>query len=64
MSARRTLTISITPELDAVIRACLSSGRYGTASEIVRAALRLLETTEARTVKRRVNTTDGWQTSP
>ena len=47
MPARRTLTVSITPEQDALVRACLQSGRFASASEVVRAALRLLERDEA-----------------
>ncbi|NRH43446.1 MULTISPECIES: type II toxin-antitoxin system ParD family antitoxin [Pseudomonas] len=43
MPIRRTLTVSITPEQDALIRACLHSGRFASASEVVRAALRLLQ---------------------
>lgn len=46
MAARRTLTVSITPEQDALVRACLRSGRYASASEVVRAALRLLDREE------------------
>lgn len=47
MPARRTLTVSITPEQDALVRACLQSGRFASASEVVRAALRLLERNES-----------------
>ncbi|MHC2017733.1 type II toxin-antitoxin system ParD family antitoxin [Methylobacterium sp. CM6247] len=36
------MTISITPELRSFIKGRLKSGRYGNASEVVRAALRLL----------------------
>lgn len=46
MSVRRTLTVSVTPEQDAFVRACLKSGRFASASEVVRAALRLLERDE------------------
>ena len=42
MAIRETITVSITPELRAFIRGRLNSGRYGNASEGVRAALRLL----------------------
>lgn len=40
---RTTLNISITPELDEFLRSRVESGRYQTASEVVREALRLLE---------------------
>ena len=40
---RTTVNISITPELDAFLRSRVQSGRYQTASEVVREALRLLE---------------------
>ena len=40
---RTTVNISITPELDAFVRGRVQSGRYQTASEVVREALRLLE---------------------
>lgn len=43
MAVRETITVSLTPELRAFIRGRLSSGRYGNASEVVRASLRLLE---------------------
>ncbi len=46
MPVRRTLTVSITPEQDALVRTCLQSGRYASASEVVRAALRLLDREE------------------
>lgn len=49
MPVRRTLTISITQEQDDLVRSCLHSGRYASASEVVRAALRLLERDEAVT---------------
>lgn len=49
MAARRTLTVSITQEQDDLVRACLHSGRFASASEVVRAALRLLERDEAMT---------------
>lgn len=48
MTTRRTLTVSITAEQDALVRSCLHSGRYASASEVVRAALRLLSREEAK----------------
>lgn len=46
MAVRETITVSISPQLRAFIRGRLASGRYGNASEVVRAALRLLEAHE------------------
>ena len=40
------MTVSLTPELEAMIRERVSSGRYADASEVVREALRLLEEQE------------------
>ena len=48
MSLRRTITVSITEEQDALLRDCLQSGRFGSVSEVVRAALRLLDREEAQ----------------
>ena len=47
VATRRTITVSITPEQDALLRTCLESGRYRSVSEAMRAALRLLEFEEA-----------------
>jgi antitoxin ParD1/3/4 len=38
-----TLNVSLTPHLEAFIHQTVSSGRYESASEVVRTALRLLE---------------------
>lgn len=46
MAQRKTITVSITPEQDAFIRGRLKTGRFGSVSEVVRAALRLLERAE------------------
>ncbi len=43
---RTSLNVSLTPELERFITARVASGRYQTASEVVRAALRLLEQQE------------------
>ena len=37
------MNVSLTPELEAMIRQQVDSGRYSSASEVVREALRLLE---------------------
>lgn len=44
---RATLNVSLTPALERFIAERVASGRYQTASEVVRAGLRLLEQTEA-----------------
>jgi antitoxin ParD1/3/4 len=42
MIVRKTRNVSLTPELEAFIDTTVASGRYRSASEVVRAALRLL----------------------
>lgn len=37
------MNISLTPELESVVNRRVRSGRYGSASEVIREALRLLE---------------------
>ncbi len=44
---QKSLNVSLTPELATFIQARVASGRYQSASEVVRAALRLLERDEA-----------------
>lgn len=44
--ARRTLNVSLTPQLEEFISSRVSSGRYLSASEVVRDGLRLLEQRE------------------
>ena len=46
MPNRTTMNISLTPELEAFVVSRVSSGRYQSASEVVRAGLRLLEQDE------------------
>jgi antitoxin ParD1/3/4 len=43
MPTRTTRNVSLTPELDAFVDGQVTSGQYRTASEVVRAALRLLQ---------------------
>ena len=47
MAVRETITISVPPELRAFLQGCVATGRYSSASEVVRAALRNFECTEA-----------------
>lgn len=47
MTVRETITISMSPELRTFVRAGVATGRYSSISEVVRAALRDFENTEA-----------------
>lgn len=40
--------VSLTPELEGFAEQCVASGRYGNVSEVMRAALRLLQEQEAK----------------
>jgi antitoxin ParD1/3/4 len=46
MATRKTRNVSLTPELERSVAERVASGRYRSASEVVRAALRLLEKEE------------------
>lgn len=46
MTRRAALNVSLTPELVAFVTAQVQPGRYGSASEVVRTGLRLLEEKE------------------
>ena len=46
MATRRTLSISISPDLLSFAERLLASGRYGNLSEVVRTALRQMEERE------------------
>lgn len=48
MRTRKTRNVSLTPELEALVDRKVASGRYRSASEVVRAALRLLDERERR----------------
>ena len=48
MPLRKTRNVSLTPEMEAFIDGRVASGRYRSASEVVRAALRLLEEDERK----------------
>lgn len=46
MASRVTLNVSLTPELEKFVESRVASGRYQSASEVVRDGLRLLEERE------------------
>ncbi len=46
MPVRKTMNVSLAPELERFVAERVASGRYRSASEVVRAALRLLEKEE------------------
>ncbi|MFP3941189.1 MAG: type II toxin-antitoxin system ParD family antitoxin [Thermoanaerobaculia bacterium] len=48
MATRKTLTVSLTPELEEFVASRVESGKFVSASEVVREGLRLLEDREAR----------------
>jgi antitoxin ParD1/3/4 len=41
--AKMTMNVNLSPQLEEMVRRKVASGRYSSASEVVRAALRLLE---------------------
>ena len=54
------MNVSLTPELEQYIRTKVDSGRYLSASEVVREALRLLEQKEKRLQELRVEIQKGF----
>lgn len=48
MAERQSMNVSLTPDLGEFVRAQVDGGRFQTASEVVREALRLLEQAEQR----------------
>lgn len=58
MPIRVAKNVSITPELDRFITAQIASGRYQNASEVMRAALRLLEREETAQARMRARFAD------
>jgi antitoxin ParD1/3/4 len=60
----KTTSIALGEHFTAFVAAQVESGRFGTASEVVRAALRLLEEREAKIVALRLSTDDDLQSAP
>lgn len=53
------MNVSLTPQLEAMVREQVASGRYNNASEVVRDALRQLEQREAQLQRLRVLIQEG-----
>ena len=53
------MNVSLTPELESFTRTLVRTGRYNSASEVVRNALRLLEEREAETADLRRQLQEG-----
>lgn len=68
MSIRKNVSISLSPELHAVAARMLTTGRYGNFSEVIRAALRLLDEREqdfqGHSNARRIDTAVSQNSSP
>ncbi|EQD52556.1 addiction module antidote protein [mine drainage metagenome] len=60
-----TMNVSLTPQLEELVRKKVDSGRYASASEVVREALRLLDAYEtvraSSLVKLRADVEAGWK---
>lgn len=63
-----TLNINLTPQLEALVRQKVSSGRYNSASEVVREALRLMEAQDqlqaAKLERLRQDIREGFESGP
>jgi antitoxin ParD1/3/4 len=59
------INVSLTPQLEEFVREKVNSGRYNSASEVVREALRLMDTyeglRETALTKLRADVEAGWQ---
>ena len=59
------MNVSLTPQLEDLVRQKVDSGRYNSASEVVREALRLMDTYEhvraSSLAKLRADVEAGWQ---
>jgi antitoxin ParD1/3/4 len=58
----RTVTVTLGPHYEAFIQANIASGRYNNVSEVIRAALRLMEDEEARLAAIRAALIEGEET--
>lgn len=60
-----TINVSLTPQLEELVRQKVDSGRYNSASEVVREALRLMDSyervRESALTKLRADVEAGWQ---
>lgn len=59
MVRRETLNISMPPELASFVVVLVASGRYGSASEVVRVGLRLLQDKEGAPPRPSVGVVEG-----
>ena len=61
------MNVHLTPELEQLVQSKVNSGRYNSASEVVREALRLLEQRDEvftlRTNETRKQIDEGWQSA-
>lgn len=64
MPATNAMNVSLTPELERFTRSLVESGRYRSASEVVRDSLRLLEDREAKTAELRRLIQEGLDSGP
>jgi putative addiction module CopG family antidote len=56
MPSRKTMNVSLRPELERYVAERVASGRYRSASEVIRAALRLLEKDEKEGLRHKSRT--------
>lgn len=55
------MTVSLTEDLERFVERKVASGRYGSSSEVVREALRLMETIEQADAETRASLRKAWQ---